>query len=59
MKYKVAGRIQRGFDEAVGKVVRHYLKYGDSLDIEVVDPKGKSLKFIVIEHVRVEQHVLF
>jgi len=55
MKYKVGGKIQPDFNTAVGKSVKHRLKYGDALDIEVVNSKGKTLKFIVIESIR-EEH---
>lgn len=51
MKYRVGGRIQPNFNAAVGKSVRHCLKHGDALDIEVVGFKGKILKVIVIESV--------
>jgi len=54
MKYRVGGKTQRNFNSAVGKAVRHYLQYGDALDIEMIDSKGKTLKVIVIESIRVE-----
>jgi hypothetical protein len=54
MKYKVGGRTQKDFNSAVGASVRHALKYGDTLDIVVVDAAGKTLHYIVIGSVRVE-----
>jgi hypothetical protein len=51
MKYIVGERIYKTFAEAAGASMKHCLKYGDPLDINKVNSKGK---FVGVYEIRAD-----